>query len=64
MPHLILELALWILLTFFIGCIVGCLLRKGFGKPRAETAAASPEPAPAAKTAQPKPPRKTPGRSK
>ncbi|QIG51090.1 hypothetical protein G5V57_27235 [Nordella sp. HKS 07] len=27
MSHLALELALWILLAFFIGCILGCLLR-------------------------------------
>lgn len=64
MPHLILELALWILLAFFIGCIAGCLLRKSFGTGAVETAAASPEPAPAAKTARPKPAQKTPGRSK
>lgn len=31
MSHLILELALWILLAFFIGCIIGCLLRRLFG---------------------------------
>ena len=64
MPHLILELALWILLAFFIGCIVGCLLRKGFRRPAAETVATPPESAPAVKTARPKPPRKAPGRSK
>ncbi|MFO0990772.1 MAG: hypothetical protein U1E67_02425 [Hyphomicrobiales bacterium] len=27
MPHLVLELVLWILLTFFIGCIIGSVLR-------------------------------------
>jgi NADH-quinone oxidoreductase subunit E len=27
MPHLVLELALWILLAFFIGCIIGYVLR-------------------------------------
>ena len=64
MPHLILELALWILLAFFIGCIVGCLLRKGFRRPAAETVASPPEPAPVVKTARSKPPRKTPGRAK
>jgi NADH-quinone oxidoreductase subunit E len=31
MSHLALELALWILLAFFIGCIIGCILRKLFG---------------------------------
>jgi NADH-quinone oxidoreductase subunit E len=30
MPHLILELILWVLLAFFIGCIIGCILRKLF----------------------------------
>lgn len=30
MPHLILELALWIILAFFVGCILGCLLRSLF----------------------------------
>lgn len=69
MPHLILELVLWILLAFFIGCIAGCLLRRAFGKRAVETAAApqpaqSPEPTRAAKTTRPKPARKTPGTSK
>jgi hypothetical protein len=55
MRHLILELALWILLAFFIGCVAGCLLRKGFGKP----AAAAPQPAPQPEpVAAPKPRRK------
>jgi hypothetical protein len=55
MQHLILELALWILLAFFIGCILGCLLHKGFGKP----AAVAPQPAPAPEpAAAPKPSRK------
>jgi predicted flap endonuclease-1-like 5' DNA nuclease len=31
MSHLVLELALWILLAFFIGCIIGCILHKLFG---------------------------------
>ena len=30
MPHLILELILWVLLAFFVGCIIGCILRKLF----------------------------------
>jgi predicted flap endonuclease-1-like 5' DNA nuclease len=30
MSHLVLELALWVLLAFFIGCIIGCLLRRLF----------------------------------
>jgi predicted flap endonuclease-1-like 5' DNA nuclease len=39
MPHLTLELLLWMLLAFLIGCILGCLFRKLFGG-EAETAAA------------------------
>ncbi len=31
MDHLTLELILWLLLAFFIGCILGCLFRKMFG---------------------------------
>ncbi|MGE0237557.1 MAG: hypothetical protein AB7F09_20495 [Parvibaculaceae bacterium] len=31
MSHLVLELALWALLAFFVGCIIGCLLHKLFG---------------------------------
>ena len=38
MSHYVLELVLWMLLLFFIGCVVGCLLRKWFGAARVETA--------------------------
>ena len=31
MSHLVLELALWVLFVFFVGCIIGCLLHKLFG---------------------------------
>lgn len=31
MSHLILELILWILFAFFVGCIIGCLLHRLFG---------------------------------
>jgi len=31
MGHLTLELILWLLLAFFIGCTLGCLFRKLFG---------------------------------
>ena len=31
MGHLTLELILWLLLAFFIGCTLGCLFRKMFG---------------------------------
>jgi hypothetical protein len=30
MAHLVLELVLWVVLVFFIGCIIGCLLHKLF----------------------------------
>lgn len=53
MSHLVLELALWMLLAFFVGCIIGCLLRKLFGgEAQAPAVASSPpqeapiEPAP------------------
>ena len=35
MSHYLLELALWMLLAFFIGCIIGYLLRKMFGEAEA-----------------------------
>jgi NADH-quinone oxidoreductase subunit E len=39
MPHLILEIALWVLLAFFIGCVVGYVLRALFaGKPISDVA--------------------------
>jgi predicted flap endonuclease-1-like 5' DNA nuclease len=31
MSHLLVELALWVLFAFFIGCIIGCILHKLFG---------------------------------
>jgi predicted flap endonuclease-1-like 5' DNA nuclease len=47
MSHLVLELALWIILAFFVGCIIGCLLRKLFGG-GTESVAATRTPPPAA----------------
>ncbi|MBK1866440.1 hypothetical protein [Taklimakanibacter albus] len=39
MSHLVIELALWILLAFLVGCILGCLLRRLFaGEPAAAVA--------------------------
>ena len=38
MNHYILELALWTLLAFFIGCLLGCLFRKWFGAAEIEPA--------------------------
>ena len=38
MSHYLLELVLWMLLAFFIGCIFGYLLRLMFGEAGAETA--------------------------
>jgi predicted flap endonuclease-1-like 5' DNA nuclease len=52
MSHYVLELVLWMLLLFFIGCVLGCLLRKWFGAAHVETAQpaipAAPTPAPVA----------------
>lgn len=36
MAHYLLELAIWLLATFLIGCIIGTLLRRMFGRPAAE----------------------------
>jgi NADH-quinone oxidoreductase subunit E len=50
MPHLILELILWTLLAFFVGCIIGCILRKLFARqemtasPGRDAPPAKPEP--------------------
>jgi predicted flap endonuclease-1-like 5' DNA nuclease len=50
MSHYIVELALWILLAFFIGCILGWLIRNWFGaeaveEPRQAVVAPPAEPA-------------------
>lgn len=42
MSHLVLELALWILLAFFVGCILGCLLRRLFASEPAPAIAGAP----------------------
>ncbi len=42
MLHYLIELAVWMLATFFVGCCIGCLLRKLFG---AEAAVEVPAPA-------------------
>lgn len=42
MSHLVLELALWILLAFFVGCILGCLLRRLFASEPATAVASGP----------------------
>ncbi|NJO33168.1 MAG: hypothetical protein HC869_08495, partial [Rhodospirillales bacterium] len=44
MGHYILELILWVLASFFVGCCIGCLLRKLFGSEEVavQTAAAAP----------------------
>src|SRR5690348_8634143 len=45
MEHLTVELVLWILLAFFIGCIIGCVLRQAVSGRRApEMAAPGAEP--------------------
>jgi len=38
MSHYILELAIWILIAFLVGCILGTLLRSMFGKEPAASA--------------------------
>jgi predicted flap endonuclease-1-like 5' DNA nuclease len=51
MYHYLLELALWTLLAFFIGCLLGCLFRKWFGAAEVEPAKPAvyvPPPAPSA----------------
>ena len=58
MSHYLLELVLWMLLAFFIGCIFGYLLRLVFGEAGAETAApAAAAPTKAAPGAAPMPPK-------
>lgn len=42
MSHLALELALWILFAFFVGCILGCLLRRMFTRDAVSVAAEGP----------------------
>jgi predicted flap endonuclease-1-like 5' DNA nuclease len=42
MSHLIFELALWVLFAFFVGCIIGCILRKLFGGETGATAGGTP----------------------
>ena len=45
MEHLTVELVLWILLAFFVGCIIGCVLRQAVSGRRApEMAAPGAEP--------------------
>ena len=40
MLHYLIELAVWMLATFFVGCCIGCLLRKLFGAEAAVEVAA------------------------
>ena len=53
MPHLILELALWTLFAFFLGCIVGCILRKLFAGGETEALRNAPVPGPTSSTVVP-----------
>jgi NADH-quinone oxidoreductase subunit E len=39
MTHYLLELAIWLLAAFFVGCVIGTLLRRLFGKPVVAAAA-------------------------
>jgi predicted flap endonuclease-1-like 5' DNA nuclease len=53
MSHLALELLLWIVFVFFVGCIVGCILRRAFGpEPELVVATAAGKPTPVPKTSQ------------
>ncbi len=56
MSHYLLELVLWMLLAFFVGCIFGYLLRLMFG----ETAAQAPGPAAIAPAPSPEVPAAAP----
>ena len=56
MSHYLLELALWMLLAFFVGCILGYLLRKSFGGAATETVESATQPK-AAHTAAPMAPK-------
>ena len=58
MSHYLLELVLWMLLAFFIGCIIGYLCRLMFGEAKAEVLEpVAVAPAAAAYTAAPMAPR-------
>ena len=48
MSHYVIELIIWMLVAFFIGCLIGWLLRSRFGRAEEPTAAYTP-PAPLAK---------------
>lgn len=67
MSEPVLELLLWILLAFFVGCILGCILKMAFG-PRTATATSAREmpvpsqPAQAPRRASPSPRPKAPQR--
>ncbi len=46
MSHLVLELLLWIVFSFFVGCVLGCLFRRLFGaEPELVIASAATKPA-------------------
>lgn len=45
MLHYLIELAAWMLLAYFVGCGIGCLLRQIFGAEQAVEAAAPAPPA-------------------
>jgi NADH-quinone oxidoreductase subunit E len=42
MSHLLVELALWVLFAFFIGCIIGCILHRLFGGETSSATSAAP----------------------
>jgi len=57
MPHLLLELLIWVLIAFFVGCLLGYLLRMMFGaKPEVAQPVTVVSPKPMAKPVSELPP--------
>jgi NADH-quinone oxidoreductase subunit E len=59
MLHLVLELIVWMLIAFFIGCLIGWLIRHlfaGEARPAERLAVATPAPAPPVPVMAPTPP--------
>ncbi len=64
MPHYLIELAIWMLLFYFVGCVLGWALRNVFGQREERAAiAAMPVPAPRAAPVHIPDPTPTPAKS-